>query len=335
RLSLRESTFLSRSERRLSDSNSSDNLQESTMKSRMIEFLRDGDPREGTINKGRTYLVTSGTDNSVRSFEMPCGHTDIQRFLARLRYRLSVADQKRALTELSELVTDILQPSVDGNEPIQLDLVVSVAEIGALPFEAATDSDGQQLFVRRDKVVVPTRRIRGEFEEKQRPWPARPRVLFVYANPDWLENAPKVPVREHEEALEAALKPWLELMEHVRGAVVPDATSVLVKKEASLGEVKSAIQQARLHGKPFTHVHILAHGVRFAPDQHLPDNYEYGLALNSELGKPVESDELADAIVSQDSRPVVVSLAVCDGGNQANCAFRVESLAHPVESCPL
>jgi hypothetical protein len=60
---------------------------------------------------------------------------------------------------------------------------------------------------------------------------------------------------------------------------------------------------------------------------HRRDLYQFELYHYPEKKEPIKSEQLAEAVVSQDSTPVVISLAVCDGGNQANSAFRVESLA--------
>src|SRR5262249_61810805 len=169
--------------------------------------------------------------------------------------------------------------------------------------------------------------VRGLSARRQSPWQARRRLLFVYANPPWPKDAPEVPAKAHAKALQAALKPWLEPLVNVPQAAIPDASSVLVQKEASLDDLKKAIDEARHAGRPFTHIHVLAHGVRFVEDKLLPDHYTYGLALNSAKAEPVTAAQLAEAVVSQDSAPVIISLAVCDGGNQANSAFRVESLA--------
>jgi hypothetical protein len=78
--------------------------------------------------------------------------------------------------------------------------------------------------------------------------------------------------------------------------------SVLVKKDASLNELQAAIEDARKEGNPFSHIHILAHGVRFVEDELVPDNFEYGLALHSEQKKPVRSKELAQVLKSNMGR---------------------------------
>ena len=298
------------------------------MRSTMIEFLREGNPDEGTLVKDACYLVTMGPTRPMRKLEMPLGYRDFRRYLSRLRYQSSESEQTKALAELSAVITDILQPpEPEPRLELQLDLVVTVAEIGALPFEAACGAGDVPLFVDPDRVVVPTRRVRGEFVDSRQAWPSKPRVLFAHAAPGWVDG-PAVPAEDHLDALRDALRPWLEILPHIPSAAIPDENSVLVTlPDASLEDIRGACVQASADGAPFTHVHILAHGLRYADDPLLPDDYCYGLGLSSAQQKPTPATELADALAAQQGLPVVVSLAVCDGGSQVNSAFSGESLA--------
>ena len=297
------------------------------MQSTMIEFLRAGNPEEGTLVRDMTYLVTTGPTGPVRTLTMPLSYRDFRRFLSRLRYKASKPAKAKALEELSKIVTGILlSPSVPKGDVMQLDLVVTVAEIGALPFEAACNKDGAPLFVDSKRVAIPTRRVRGKFAEQREPWPTKPRVLFVHASPEWV-GGPAVPAKEHKEALQQALQPWLEPLANIPQAAIPDEESVLVTlPEASLADIQQVCAKARKEGRPFTHVHILAHGVQFLEDELVPDDISFGIGLLSQHQKPATAKELAKALAPKGGAPIVVSLAVCDGGNQINSAFSGESV---------
>ena len=299
------------------------------MKSLMVEFLRSGDPSEGTINRGREYLITTGPESPVREIKMPCSHNDVSNHLAHLRYISPEHSEAEAIRNLSEIVTDVLElPRRLNGEELQLDLVVTVAEIGALPFEAAMDADGELMFVDPGRVVVPTRRVRQERKERPLPWPTKPRVLFAYANVESQKEAARVPCEEHSEALRMALRPWLEPLEGNPQGTAQDPSSVLVElPEATLERVRETLVQARSENKPFTHVHFLAHGSRSKRDLILPDKFEFLLRLRNGSRGAVTAEELADAIHSEDGMPHVVTLAVCDGANPANPAYGVESMA--------
>ena len=81
-----------------------------------------------SINKGRTYLVTTGHEQLARTVRMPFGNDEIQEYLFKLRYRSSEQEQREALADLSSHITDILRPPPSAvDEPLQLDFVVTVA----------------------------------------------------------------------------------------------------------------------------------------------------------------------------------------------------------------
>jgi hypothetical protein len=175
--------------------------------------------------------------------------------------------------------------------------------------------------------VVLTRRVRKrEFAERGHPWPAKPRVLFISASPAW--GGTKVPFDEHHQALREALKPWIEpfRIENFPEAA-PDEKSVLYAlSEASLEDVSLACKKAYDQKKPFTHIHILAHGISEI-QQKWPYNFNFNLALRSDNKEPTKVEDLIHAIKQQSILPNVVTLSVCDSGNMPSTFDKTGSMA--------
>ncbi len=295
------------------------------MKSIMIEFLRFG-KEPGILREGDRYLATLNSE-PVRQFEMPMDQKDFFHKLKYLRYpqQNNLNAQQQAFETLSAFVTDVLHLPEPGDQTLQLDLVTSAAELWALPFEAVRGADGKPLLVDSGKVIVLTRRIRQEFSDTAPKWPARPRILFAYATPGWA-NVRKVPAAEHEEVLRTALKPWIEPLQGYPQAV-PDERQVFeILREASLDDIDRACQTARLAKKPFTHIHLLAHGMPIMEDDD-PFTQQYGLALASPNGKPTTAKDLAAKLKPVAGTPVVVTLAACDAASEINIVDPAKSIA--------
>src|SRR5262245_20842683 len=181
------------------------------MRSLLLEFLRFNDLKTGIWREGDPYLVATGSDYPIRQFKSPLEHEAFLDLVLKLRYQGSSEERQGALKEIGEIAanllgTDSLHEVSSGEFPLQLDLVVNPAEVAAMPFEAAIDSEGRPLFARRDAMLVITRRVRHEFAENRVRWPASPRILYAWAAPP---GASDVPSQEHEDALRSVLKPWI------------------------------------------------------------------------------------------------------------------------------
>jgi len=186
-----------------------------------------------------------------------------------------------------------------------------------LPFEASkvptgTGAGAVWLALQARAPVCITRRIRSVSNERIR-WPIKPRILFI-AGPD-------TPVAKHREVLQQAIKPWRD-----RTGKVQHVLDVL--ESPKLTDVTQTIAEAAASGAPFTHVHILAHGAQ------LDENDRYspvGIVLN-DAEEPASGQRLATALTSvTDSgvtRPVVVTLASCDSGQQSDVRTTDASVAH-------
>jgi CHAT domain-containing protein len=299
------------------------------MRSHYLEFLRNNDLEEGSWVKGTPYLVVAA-NHLIREFRMPLGQDDFLDLMRDLRYKGGADKRVEALKAVGALATqflgsdslkDINDPT-SGTFPLQLDLVVNPKELAALPFEAATDAEGQPLFARGAHAVVLTRRVRHDFTASDQAWPATPRILYAWARPS---GVGEVPSAEHEQALRAAVEPWIPVQDWDRDAPAP--TGVLqVLPEVSLAALKDACQASITANQPFTHVHLLAHGYAVGEEH----RKRFGLALHAPGGDldPVEPEDLAAALTPLVNRAVVVTLAACDSASGINTTTSKYSIAH-------
>lgn len=288
------------------------------MRSLLVEFHRFGDLNTGLLRKGDQYLVAAAA-HKVRQVEMPLNYEDFLDYVDAFRYQTGVDARKRALENVSAIVTDLLTvktlPELNQTaDTLQLDLVVNAAELGSLPFEAALDKDGQPLLVRDDRPVVLTRRVRGQFAETQAAWPAKANILFAWASP---RGASPVPSAEHESALRKALATWLP------SAAAAGASSLLtVLPRATLRALAAAASAQR-----FTHVHLLAHGAPILERKH----ERFGLALHDPAtgaAKIASPEEIGTALEPLLQSASVITVSACDSGNDVDTFMPKRSIAH-------
>jgi hypothetical protein len=299
------------------------------MRSLLIEFHRFKELTTGILRAGDDYLIAAAS-YPVRQFVMPLDHRPFLKLMLALRYREGADARTSALKEIGAIVTDMLgtrelKDLQDGEFPLQLDLVVNAAELAALPFEAVTDGEERPLLVRNEQPVELTRRVRQEaFAEIRVRWPARPRILFAWACPPGA--GVEVPFKEHGEALRAALKPWLPLQEEADTAL--DLGDVLTTlPEVSLGALERACHEAVEAGKPFTHIHLLAHGYPIGSGW----DERFGIALHAEASGELEAvtpEALKGALEPLRGKTLVVTLATCDSANMINTIAPEKSIAH-------
>ena len=291
------------------------------MKSLLIEFHRFKNLDIGVLRKDDDYLVAAAA-HPVREVKMTLNQDDFLDEMLTLRYQGGAEAREASLRKMSEVVTGMLGAKVlaeleDGEFPLQLDLVVNAAELAALPFEMATDAAGLPLLVRDERPVELTRRVRHDFAETAVRWPSRPRILFAWARP---EEVAHVPREQHEKALRAALKPWMPTQEGATGG----ALTVLPK--ASLAALQKICADSVAAQKPFSHIHILAHGYPIGRGH----RQRFGIALHDENGDlaAVPPETLTEALAPLCGRSVVVTLATCDAANMANTITTEKSIAH-------
>ncbi|MCO8272809.1 CHAT domain-containing protein [Actinoplanes sp. TRM 88003] len=298
------------------------------MRSELIEFFRFDNQDSGLLRMGDRYLRARGNE-PVTAVPVPIKHSDFLRRLDHLRYEVENDPERRneALRDLAEVVTQVLGVCTASDEPVQIDLVTNAAELSALPFELAQDGDGRPVFAVSDPPLVLTRRVRTGTHGARHVWWSTPRVLFAAASLPGV--GPPVPVDEHRAALREALKPWSEPLpiEGMQDAVRDNRRVLTTIERASLSRIRAAALTAAAEGRPYTHLHVLAHGCNVG-DKFEP---EFGVALFAEDDKSaaeVTPDQLRAVIQSIEPGPVVVTLAVCDGGNESNSVTGGGSLAH-------
>jgi len=202
---------------------------------------------------------------------------------------------------------------LDGDGPLQIDLVLGAAELWVFPFEACLDN-GRPVFADRNRELILTRRIRQGFVAQQRPWPATPRVLFLHA-PSAADLSEEL-IDQHRRALADALLPWSPSED-------PIADNLLdVQQLISASDIGAALQAP---AAPFTHVHVLAHGKKTGRSHIGAD--EWGLRLGNKQREATPPSDLAEQFALATSLPTVVTLAVCDAGNIGDSALPKESFA--------
>jgi CHAT domain-containing protein len=290
----------------------------------MVELLRTGAAEmiigtgNAIMSRGVPYVVQV-QDRPARDVKCPLDYLDLLGCIERLDYNAPDGGFA-AVKTLSDEVTSFVGQVVALGEPrpLQIDLVVSASELAALPFELARDKTGEWLLAREDADIELTRRIRQSFAHRAPRWRTKPRILFISASPGAGEP---VPVEENKKALRDALRPWIEPLANVPEAM-PDERDVLVLlPNASLAAIKEACDKAAAAKKPFTHIHVLAHGVVIGEGV----RQRYGLALH---GEDVEAAGLLAALKSVAEYCSVVTLAICQGAAENNPIYPGSSLAH-------
>lgn len=276
------------------------------MRSVKVELLRFG--TDTGVFQDRYLVATDGAPaRKVEPAEqLGIRHQDVLEALDELRYGKGIdAQQKQeALTKLTALVGLFLGDLSCAGGHVQIDIVTDNVELWALPFELAQDKNGRYLLGDAQREIVLTRRVRRQsFAETALVWPERPRVLFVWAG---------VPANDHRDALHKALEPWIGPFDD---DLIPDPRPAMTELgKANLADIKAACQAAANEHRPYTHVHILAHGALLPGPS--PQLAPFGVALRDET---VGGDALADALLAgQPGRPTVVTLATCDSANAAN-----------------
>jgi hypothetical protein len=292
------------------------------MRSYKLEYLRFGNPKGGILRAGDPYLIMRDS-NPVEPKDCPFNQLELLTNLHQLRYRSNQSDKDKLdiINELSDRIKRFfLEIEERGEYPIQIDLVLNANELGLIPFELILDEQRKPLFVYRDKPLILTRRIRQNyFISKGENWPTIPRVLFAYANPNY-DGYHEVPSKGHKDSLLWALRNWMDETTFGKS----DRT-LKILENASIESLTDALEKANNKNrnggakkeKPFTHLHILAHGA-LIPDKVIANNAEYGVALYSENEKPTRFKEITDLLASLDNKPFVVSYMICDGANNIN-----------------
>jgi hypothetical protein len=298
-----------------------------------VEFLRAG-PRHNQLLSPITQYLGVCENAPASRVTFPYEHGDLESLLQELRYAVPDDNNKqrasealeRAGRDIAEVLSKMagvsgrLDPKQDRPQTLtHLRIVLSASELAMLPFEASkvpagsdTGAGGVWLALQSRAPVCITRHIRSVSNEGA-PWPTLPRVLFI-AGPD-------TPMLEHQHALETALNRWRDDRDGV-------AHLLEVLKQPKVADISEKFSAAAIKGKPFTHVHVLAHG-RQSDER---DRYSRVVLELSDSEEPVRGDRLASALTaatpSRTIRPAVVTLASCDSAQQVDVRTADAAIAH-------
>lgn len=299
-----------------------------------IELIRPGPTHGQPLSKLTPYVVVFN-QTTTETVQFPLEHWELLHLLAPLRPQEGCPQGLPAVQLLGERMRQWLNTisSLRGrlqtrdNEWTHIRLVCSCHEIASLPLEATHDlgEHVQPLLLDSSHPVILTRESprAGRIAIN---WSRSPRVLFIAAAPEGL--AP-VPLRAHALALVNALKPYCiaKSASDSAGRNLQDMLTQL--PSASLEQIKQTCRQA---DPPFTHVHILAHGVHDS----VQGERQYRLALHddghSKKQRLVQGKELADALAAAlpdraGTRPLWVSLLTCRGADPGSMVLPTASLA--------
>jgi hypothetical protein len=310
-----------------------------------LELLRHGPAHNQLLSPLTQYLALCGNHPAV-TVTIPFEHNHLLVRLNALMYGDSEETRKLQLAETAQIMGEKVLGQVPGliaelaegpgvpPSQTHLRLILSASELALLPFELANAPNGfpgagQPLALQAQAPLSITREVR-RVSNVRYAWPKQPRILFAAAS---FPGAP-VPLEAHLLALRRVINPWfdpgppeeqdaasLERRLHPHLVVLPQATVAAIRR-ACAEEV-------------FTHVHILAHGVRMPGEE----EKRYGLALHSEADPGtrdvVDGARLATVLRTYRagneeglSTPAVVTLAACQGGQQGSVVGAGASIAH-------
>ncbi|BCS96713.1 hypothetical protein DSLASN_23450 [Desulfoluna limicola] len=307
-----------------------------------LELLRHGPPHNQLLSPLTRYMGLCGRHEPT-TVTLPYEQQNFLTLLMALRYVEKDTETRRAqIQELSSAMGKIMEKvpgliadlSLDGEERfVQLRLVFSASELALLPFEMADAAmgfpgEGSPLSLQQDVPVVTTREIRGACGQSLS-WAVRPRILFAAAAPPGVGS---IPFKAHLLALREAVGPWLPQPSANTPPTERLSPFLTVLPSATLEQIQAACAEGS-----YTHVHILAHGLRHPG----ASEARYGLALCDETNPSgmdvVDGERLTAALRIKTrgegfSSPRVVTVASCDGGQQGSVVLPGSSLIHAVHN---
>ncbi|MBK7929351.1 MAG: CHAT domain-containing protein [Bryobacterales bacterium] len=333
------------------------------MKQITFELLRHGPPNNQLLSPLTQYLALC-ENHPATTLHMPFEHNQFLHRHRALSYALrgadptgnldearsfQVKDTARVLGELlgqvPGLVAEMNRDHINGGDACaeregsratHFRMVLSASELALLPFELALSPPGfpgagEPLLLQLQDPVCLTREVR-RIAERTLTWPQQPRVLFISAFPG--NSAPQGLVQRHLGILHQLLDPWADYSQPTESRLKHLITHL---DNATSDDIAQACASEQ-----YSHVHILAHGKEYRDGF----DFRYGLALENRLapGTPdvVSGERLATALRPmqsqpgrQGSRPLVVTLASCDSGNQGSVYGLGGSVAHALHQAEI
>lgn len=305
-----------------------------------IEILRTGTPSNYNLSGDTRYIALCGTHPPV-NFSIDCDQYTFNNNIRHLRYDSKETERKLSLRFFEDLITGILEKikplqeesNKNGKDDwLHLRLVMTPKELAQLPFELALTPAGfpgehsQPFLLNEMRRTTLTREIR-QVNNNHYEWPAQPRILFAWADPD-----EDVPHDDHLNALREIIKPLARPIRDNAEPVHDLAPLITPLPQASLRSINNAIKKAIADGNPYTHIHVLAHGIKVTDIN--GEEFKLALHKNSNNDEPdyANGKELALAIREMSdtsvSLPAVVSLMTCDSSNAGSMILPTGSLAH-------
>jgi hypothetical protein len=292
------------------------------MKSDKIEYFRFDDLKTGILMGGKPYILAQGDFNALYEVRTPLGQIDLLEKLGDvLRYGEGLGKaaetKNKAIKEVSEQLRSLFIPFESiAPEAGHLEVYLNPSELGLIPFELLFRDNGTPLFAGEDGkgALVLTRNMRRETIKHDGIPPEHPRVLFTHTKPDHKNHLnlpfPDIPFKDHEQSIRYAMRHW------------DPENHLTVLSNPTFEIFKDTVLQACEDGRPFTHIHLLAHGSLLFDHAH-PANFEYGIAFYSsdkldQPYKPIAAQQLREFFESMDTLPYMVNYMICDSANFTN-----------------
>lgn len=311
------------------------------MRTITIEIERQGDAVDHNLLAETIYLAFCESEPVV-NLSINCDQETFEKQKALLRYTDS--DQvplKEGFSFLQNLVTKLLDDihplAIVGNKNdpdwLHIRLVISAKELIQIPFELALTPNGfkgqhvRPLLLNPQRLTTLTREVRQSGEAKYT-WPKNPRILFAWANPD-----KEVPYDEHFTVLRDLARQLVTPLKDNPEPIPDIGKLITVVKKASRASINKAIEEGIKENRPYTHIHLLAHGSKNAHPE-FPEEFRLMLHDKKDVSKVdyVTGEELALSILESDAGatkfPAIVSLMACDTANTGSISMPAGSVAH-------
>ena len=317
------------------------------MRTITLELLRHGPSHNQLLSPLTPYMALC-ENHSAETLYVPIEHYQFLHRMKALSYQ-SKDETARTfqLADTAQLMGNLLGAipglTAESNKPdgtderiTHLRLILSASELALLPFELTQapnglPGSGQHLLLQSQMPVCLTREIRRT-DDDLFVWPRIPRILMIAASPPGVGD---IPLPEHLLALRNLITPWVKYFdkddETAREKRIEEHLVVLTG--ASIEAIEELCSSSA--EKPFTHIHILAHGIE------RPEIFDtrYYLALHNSQD-PSQTDYISGSRLAAalrpahrpDSnplaRPAVVGLASCDSANGGSVMGAGASIAH-------
>lgn len=308
------------------------------MKSVIIGISRPGDPDGIPLIDDSKYVSRCGSFPEV-TFSIGCKQTDFFDHIKELRYDDNdPSSSAGAISFFQDMMRSIFKKfpyiNLDKNDKTKLHirLITTPMEIAQLPFEfvpapwTINGNGSVPLLANDDRMITLTREVLLSSEARY-VWPKQPRVLFA-----WAEPTASVPHDLHREAIVDALYPLIRPKDD-KPYPEPDTAPFFTElPNASLTSIKKEIEEAIKNKKPYSHIHLLAHGGHIVDFEGIAFRLVVCNDEDPALKGSVRANgaQLTDAIIpaGDGSVPIVVTLSACDSGNSGNVLMPAGSLVY-------